>query len=154
MNQKKYTWMIFLIVVLLVSDMVLAFFLFFYDSTDKRSEKKREDYAMKVYQEIGLTPTQIDTFQVRKEDFFKTMKPLWSEIRSLKDSLYGNMEKGTADSISLKLMNIIGEKSQQADSTMFAHFISLRALCTDEQKIRFDTIVPKLVNRSWSRNRK
>lgn len=154
MSQKKYIWMIFLIMVLLISDIVLAFFLFFYDNTEKKGEKRKEDYAMRVYKEIGLTPIQIDTFQIRKQEFFKTMKPLWAEMKTLKDSLYGNMEKGVSDSLSLELIHQIGIKSKQADSMMFVHFSSLRKLCTDDQKIRFDTIVPKLVNRTWNRNKK
>lgn len=154
MSQKKYTWMIFLIMVLLISDVVLAFFLFFYDNTENKNEKRKEDYAMRVYKEIGLTPVQIDTFQIRKQEFFKTMRPLWGEIKTLKDSLYGNMEKGVSDSLSQELIIQIGIKSQQADSMMFVHFSSLRKLCTDDQKNRFDTIVPKLVNRTWNRNRK
>ncbi|MFN5421976.1 MAG: hypothetical protein ACK5AO_01805, partial [bacterium] len=105
MSQKKYTWMLFLIIVLLISNVVLAFFLFIDDNAGKKDEKRKEDYAMKVYKEIGLTPTQIDTFKIRKEEFFKNMKPLWNEIKMLKDSLYKNMEKGNSDSLSIEMIN-------------------------------------------------
>ena len=146
--------MLFLIMVLLISNVILVFFLFINDKKVIKDKTKKEDYAMKVYKEIGLTQIQIDTFKIRKEDFFKNMKPLWNEIKVLKDSLYMNMEKGNTDSFSIEMISRIGKKSKKADSLMFAHFTELRTLCTEDQQIRFDTIIPKLVNRSWNRNKK
>jgi hypothetical protein len=142
--------MLFLVFILLMSNIVLAFILF---SSKDREQRGRSsgDTAMAVYKEIGLSDTQIDSFKTMKDSFFKDMKPLWAEIRTLKDSLYRNMDKGLEDSTHKKLIAEIAAKSQVADQTMYSHFVEIRLLCTDEQKIRFDTIVPKLVNRSWRR---
>ena len=89
MNQTKYKWMVFLVFILLLSNMVLAFFLFF--ANDKKSRKKEnaDDWAMKIYNEIGLDSAQIIVFKKEKDEYFNTMRPVWNENKMLK-----NMSKG------------------------------------------------------------
>ncbi len=151
MDKTKNRWLLFLVLILLISNLVLAFFYFMDEKSGTERRKNQQDFAMTVYKEIGLSDTQIDTFKVLKDEFFKEMKPMWGEIRSLKDSLYRNMGKSMSDSASVQLMDQIAAKNSTADKKMYDHFRRLRSLCNDEQKVRFDTIVPKLVNRSWRR---
>lgn len=150
MSTAKFRWMVFLVVLLMISNSILAVFLF---SGKGHGPKGRSagDTSMVIYKQIGLSATQIDSFKIMKDHFFKEMKPIWSEIRTLKDSLYSNMDKGLEDSTYTLLLAEIAKKSARADQTMYAHFVEMRALCTEEQKVRFDTIIPKLVTRPWRR---
>jgi len=149
MSQAKNKWIFFLIIVLLISNVVLAFFLFASNNADKK--KKRESPAMAVYKEIGLDSIQIDTFKARKDSFFKHMKPLWSEIRMLKDSLYKDMSLNANDSTIVSITQQIADKSMEADRKMYQHFVEIRSLCNADQQVRFDTIIPKFLN---NRNRR
>ena len=154
MSQTKYRWMVFLVLILLISNIVLAFFLF---SSDKKDDKKksREDFAMAFYKEVGLNAQQIDTFKVLKEEYFKDMKPIWGEIRELKDSLYRNMGSLSKDSSAMSLIVIINQKNTLADQKTFQHFIKLRMKLDSAQQYRFDTSIAKIINRPWgSRNRR
>lgn len=153
MSQAKYKWMVFLVTILLISNIVLAFFLF---SNDKKDEKKngREDYAMMFYKELGLTSTQIDTFKLMKDEYFKEMKPIWGEIRDLKDSLYRNMGTLSQDSSAGSLIILINEKNKSADQKTFQHFIKLREKLDQTQQVKFDTSIAKMMNRPWNRNRR
>lgn len=154
MSQTKYRWMVFLVVILLISNIVLAFFLF---SSDSKNDKKRgkEDYAMAFYKEVGLNTQQIDTFKALKEEYFKDMKPIWGEIRELKDSLYRNMGSLSKDSSAMILISMINQKNTLADQKTFSHFIKLRLKLDSTQQYRFDTSISKIINRPWgSRNRK
>lgn len=151
MSQTKYKWMLFLVLILLVSNMVLAFFLFF--SKDKKENKKDspEEWAMKIYNEIGLDTTQIALFKKEKDDFFSTMRPVWNENKKAKDSLYQNLASNLTDSTINDLLEKIKTTNHFSDSFTYAHFTKLRALCTPEQQVRFDTIIPKIVSRSRNR---
>ena len=144
MSQSKNKWIFFLIIVLLISNVVLAFFLFASNNGEKK--KKKESPSMAIYKEIGLDSVQIDSFKARKEIFFKTMKPIWSEVRLLKDSLYKNMELDTTDASILSITQKIAWKNLEADRKMYQHFVEMRRYCTPEQQIRFDTIIPKFIN--------
>jgi len=154
MSQTKYRWMVFLVLILLISNIVLAFFLF---SSGKSSDRRKgkEDLAMAFYKEVGLNEQQIDTFKVLKEEYFKEMKPIWGEIRELKDSLYRNMGSLSKDSSAMILIAIINQKNSLADQKTFSHFIKLRMKLDSTQQYRFDTSIAKIINRPWgSRSRK
>jgi len=154
MSQTKYRWMVFLVLILLISNIVFAFFLF---SSGKSSDRRKgkEDLAMAFYKEVGLNEQQIDTFKVLKEEYFKEMKPIWGEIRELKDSLYRNMGSLSKDSSAMILIAIINQKNSLADQKTFSHFIKLRMKLDSTQQYRFDTSIAKIINRPWgSRSRK
>ena len=149
MNQKKYKWLFFLLTVLLISNIVLAVFLFMSKSSTGQNQSRNESAG--IYKEVGLNPIQIDTFKARKDLFFKEMRPLWNEIRELKDSMYKKL-KADSNDISVKMLSQeIAQKTNVVDMKTFQHFSELRKLCSPEQQVRFDTIIPKFVNR---RNRR
>lgn len=154
MNQSKYKWILFLVAVLLISNVVLAIFLF--NSKDKKtdSSKKRESPSTIIYKELGLTAQQIDTFKSSKDIFFKDMRPTWDEIKNLKDSLYKHMDVDSNDSSIQLLTAAIAQKTKEADLKMYQHFVEMRKLCTPEQQAKFDTIIPKFLNRNGRSTRR
>jgi ribosomal protein S24E len=79
------------------------------------------------------------------------MRPLWNEIKELKDSMYKRLEADSNDLIVKSLSSEIANKTSIADMKTYQHFSELRKFCTPEQQVRYDTIIPKLVNR---RNRR
>jgi hypothetical protein len=154
MSNNRYKWILFLVVVLIISNIVLAVLLFTPPGEKEIVRKKRENPSLAIYKEIGLDSIQVDTFKARKELYFKNIRPVWEEIRNLKDSLYKNMEVSPNDSSVQQLIELISEKSKEADVKMYQHFYEMRQFCTQEQQVRYDTIVPKLINRSGRGNRR
>jgi hypothetical protein len=151
MSQTKYKWMVFLVLILLISNMVLAFFLFFSNGKKEKKKDSSDEWAMKIYNEIGLDTTQITLFKKEKDDFFNTMRPVWNENKKAKDSLYQNLASNLSDSTVNDLLEKIKTTNHFSDSFTYAHFTKLRALCTPDQQVRFDTIIPKLINRPKGR---
>jgi hypothetical protein len=111
-------------------------------------KKRKGNDVSAWYDEVGLEQNQIDTFKVLKEEYFKDMKPLWSDVRQLKDSLYRQLDKNIEDSTAQNILLLISKKNLEADSRTYMHFTKLRQFCTPAQQARFDTIIPKLVNRT------
>jgi hypothetical protein len=146
--------MLFIVLVLLISNIVLAYFLTGFNADKKSNKKKPEDRVSAWYKEVGLEQSQIDTFKTLKEDYFSEMKPIWGEIRILKDSLYSQLDKSPEDSVVANLLTAISQKNMAADKHTFSHFSRLRTMCTPDQQVRFDTIIPKMLNRPWSRPKK
>jgi hypothetical protein len=121
-------------------------------SGNQTAVKKRKGNDVSAwYAEVGLEQEQIDTFKVLKEEYFKDMKPLWSDIRQLKDSLYLQLDKSLEDSTAQNILMMISKKNLEADSRTYMHFTKLRKFCTPAQQVRFDTIIPKLINRTGRR---
>ena len=146
--------MLFIVLVLLISNIVLAYFLTGFNADKKSNKKKPEDRLSAWYKEVGLEQIQIDTFKTLKEDYFSEMKPIWGEIRTLKDSLYSQLDKAPEDSVVASLLIAISQTNLAADKHTFSHFSRLRTMCTPDQQVRFDTIIPKILNRPWSRAKK
>ena len=151
MNQTKYKWMVFLVLILLISNMVLAFFLFFGNNKKQWKRDSPDEWAMKIYNEIGLDTTQIAIFKKEKDVFFTTMRPVWNENKEAKEKLFNNLAISPNDSSITLLLEQIKRTNHFSDSFTFTHFQKLRALCTEEQKVRFDTIMPKLITRQRNR---
>lgn len=151
MNQTKYKWMVFLVFILLLSNMVLAFFLFFANDKKPKKRENADEWAMKIYNEIGLDTTQIEIFKKEKDEYFNAMRPVWNENREAKENLYKKLTSNTSDTSVLLILSQIEKTNHFSDSFTYAHFVKLRALCTPEQQVRFDTIMPKLVLRQRGR---
>jgi hypothetical protein len=139
--------MLFLVIILVASNILLGYLLM--QSGNQPVVKKRKGNDVSAwYAEVGLEQNQIDTFKVLKEEYFKDMKPLWSDVRQLKDSLYRQLDKNIEDSTAQNILLLISKKNLEADSRTYMHFTKLRQFCTPAQQARFDTIIPKLVNRT------
>jgi hypothetical protein len=142
--------MLFLVIILVASNILLGYLLM--QSGNQPVVKKRKANDVSAwYAEVGLEQEQIDTFKILKEEYFKDMKPLWSDIRLLKDSLYMQLDKSLEDSTAENILLMISKKNLEADSRTYMHFTKLRKFCTPEQQTRFDTIIPKLINRTGRR---
>lgn len=139
--------MLFLVIILVASNVLLGFLLV--QSNGKTVDKKRKPNEVSAwYAEVGLEQDQIDTFKTLKEDYFNDMKPIWAEIRQLKDSLYLQLGKNMPDSSAQEIFMKISQKNMEAENRTYAHFTKLRRFCTPDQQVRFDTIIPKLINRN------
>jgi len=150
MSQTRYRWMLFLVIILVASNILLGYLLM--QSGNQPVVKKRKANDVSAwYAEVGLEQEQIDTFKILKEEYFKDMKPLWSDIHQLKDSLYLQLDKSLEDSTAENILLMISKKNLEADSRTYMHFTKLRKFCTPEQQTRFDTIIPKLINRTGRR---
>jgi len=150
MTQTRYKWMLFLVIILVASNVLLGYLLM--QSSGKTVERKRKGSEVSAwYAEVGLAQDQIDTFKILKEEYFNDIKPIWSDIRQLKDSLYQQLDKGVEDSSAQGILLKISQKNLEADTRTYSHFTKLRRFCSPEQQARFDTIIPKLINRTGKR---
>jgi hypothetical protein len=142
--------MLFLVIILVASNILLGYLLMQSGNQPVEKKKKANDVSA-WYTEVGLEQNQIDTFKILKEEYFKDMKPLWSDIRLLKDSLYRQLEKSPEDSSAQNILLMISKKNLEVESRTYLHFTKLRKFCTPAQQARFDTIIPKLINRTGKR---
>jgi hypothetical protein len=138
--------MLFLVIILVASNILLGYLLMQSGNQPVEKKKKANDVSA-WYAEVGLEQAQIDTFKILKEEYFKDMKPLWSDIRQLKDSLYHHLDKSPEDSIAQNILLLISKKNLEVESRTYLHFTKLRKFCTPAQQARFDTIIPRIINR-------
>ena len=138
-------WFVVSFAVMLATNVVLLFMLF--RNAEKPAEKRGSTFTQMV-RDLRLDSAQQRIFRQRKDSFMKSMKPLWEDIRKSKYELYRQLQDvNTPDSVIHRLTLVIGEKTVLSEEMQFKHFKELRSVCTAEQQVRFDTIVPQMTSR-------
>jgi len=141
-------WVLLLIIFLVVSNTVLIALLF-----SPSKPKSRQNPIKEFRKKLGLTPAQDSLFDERKVVFFKEMQSRGDAINHLKDSLYLHLkDTNVSDSVIIHYTQKWNTIASVSDVALFKHFIELRTLITDSQRVMFDTLVPKMfINRGRRR---
>jgi hypothetical protein len=135
-------WVLLLVIFLVLTNLALVFFAF---TNNPKPGKPQENGFRK---QINLNKDQEKVFDVRKEEFFKTMKPRWEEVNQLKDSLYLHLgDENVPDSVIDHYTTMWTEISRQNDIMLFHHFKELRKELNESQLKAYDSAVSKMVTR-------
>jgi len=148
-NLTKNKWFLFLLGFLLLANitLLLSFFVFG-EKSDRKTLNQPASGAQFLAKELSMTKEQQSKHQELREVHFKTIKPLWEEIHKTKDSLYKQLNNPSFDENSLQeITDRLAEKNKQSDQMMFRYFKELRTVFTPEQQIKFDSIVPQMINK-------
>lgn len=135
-------WVLILVIFLVLTNLSLVFFAF---TSSKKPGKPQENGFRKQF---NITPEQEKIFDLRKEEFFKVMKPRWEEVNSLKDSLYRHLgDENVSDSLINHYTSRWTEINKQSDMMLFRHFKELRKELNESQYKGYDSAVTKMVTR-------
>ena len=157
MTSPKNKILVLIIVVLLISNVALLGFMFFWKKENKKSQDRGKSFSEYFEKQLGFTPEQSVKFVQLRDQHFENLRPLLLEVRKAKDSLFSIMRHPSiADSVLEKAAENLAQKEKAQELQSFRHFRKVRELCTDDQKPKFDTLLSKIINRSYSRpsNRK
>lgn len=135
-------WVLLLVVFLVLTNLALVFFAF---TNNAKPARPQENGFRK---QINLNKEQEKIFDLRKEEFFKTMKPRWEEVNQLKDSLYQHLsQENVSDSVIDHYTTRWTEINRQNDIMLFRHFKELRKELNESQFKAYDSAVTKMVTR-------
>ena len=154
MNSPRIKVLLFLIGILLVTNLVLL--LFFVLNKDgepgrgKRPPHTDRSQMMRNFlkDSVGFNEQQLTQFDQIREKNREDMKPLFEEMRQSKLAFYNLLKQpGTPDSVSQAAANLMAEKQMAVDMAFYKNFESIRSLCTPEQQAKYDTLVQQIVRR-------
>ena len=147
--------MIFVAVLLFIN----AGLLYFYTKKDKGDKRSRSsnwvDPKIRMQNEVGLTQEQMDEYSELRKAHFMSMKPLFNELRTARDSFFTLIYRpGTPDSVISKYSSDIAAKQREVDSRMIKYYWSLKDLCTPEQMPKMDTFLKGFTRGMFGGNRR
>ncbi|MBI1343495.1 MAG: hypothetical protein GC171_11230 [Terrimonas sp.] len=149
---KNNKTLVFIIAILLISNMALLFFFVKGDrrkegDRDKRTEMSTRDFmAQTLKDSVGFTDDQVAKYKELSIAHKKSIKPLFDEIRQTKDSLYRILvQQNVADSVVNSLLDKIGEDQRNIDQKIFMHFRTLKTICTADQEAKFDSVTQHII---------
>jgi len=143
-------WLLFLLGFLLIANMALLLYIFVFGKG--KQESRSESPSSYLTKELKLTQAQEARFREMKDDYMKSMRPVWDDIRKSKDSLYTYLNDAEVPDSTVSVLTArIAEKNRRSDEMQFRHFRELRKICTPTQQTTFDTLIPRMISRMWGR---
>ena len=154
MTSSRNKGLLLIITALLISNLALVAYLVFGKSQGKRPPQSREYFSNFIKKELNFSEEQSAKFQQLMAGHFEKLKPIMAEVRKAKDSMFTLMRQTEIppDSILQKAAENISQKQKQQELQSFNHFRLVRELCNDEQKLKFDSLISKMINRSFNRS--
>ena len=150
-TKKSLLIVIFLLIVI---DVVILFFFVSKNKPENATQHDRKEgglYTM-LKNEANFTEEQMAQYQNLREEQFKQIKPLFSDIRKSKDSFYSLLYlNNIPDSTINALSDSIARDQKAIDMQMFTYFRQIRSLCTEQQLPQFDSSIKKVVMRMTGR---
>ncbi len=101
-----------------------------------------------VTKELALNDSQQNAYKLLRVEHQKGQKNLQENIKMAKDSFYALLKNDlVSDTLLSKENNKVAKAIAEIDLYNFKHFQLVRAICTAEQKIKFDAILKEIFNR-------
>jgi len=152
---SKQRILIIAVVVLVVLNIATLSFLWMskYDKHKHRKMKHKPDVENYLVRRLNLSPEQADAFKIAREQHFK-------QTHELQRSLHDNRKRltellsDTDTSQQNELLVNIRDQNIQIEKLNFQHLQNLRSICTDEQKLKFDSVIFKVVDKGAGMRRK
>ena len=150
-NDKKTKSLITIIIFLLITN--IAMLIFFVVQT-KPAERNHESNGMynSLQNDVGFSKEQLGQYQALREKQMKNVHPMFDEVRQAKKDFYALISSAQlSDSLVNADADSIAEKQKQLDLQMFGYFKNVRAICTQAQQPKFDSLMKKVVVRMIGR---
>lgn len=152
MKSPRSKILILIIVALLISNVVLLGFMFFGKKDNRKPQDRGKSFSEYFEKQLGFTPEQSATFEELSAKHFENLRPLLKEVRIAKDSMFRLMRLSqVSDSALDNAAAYLAQKEKAQELQSFRHFSKVRELCTDEQKPKFDSLISRMINRSFGR---
>jgi Spy/CpxP family protein refolding chaperone len=153
-NDKKTKSLITIIIFLLITNIAMLVFFVMQGKPAERRQRNHESNGMynSLKNDVGFSDAQLDQYKQMREEQMKKVHPMFDEVRAAKKDFYGLMNSTQiSDSLVNADADSIAQKQKHLDLQMFGYFKNVRAICTDAQKPKFDSLMKKVVMRMIGR---
>lgn len=156
-NNTNNRWLTIVTLLLLTANIVTLALLW----TNKKADKEHFDPQQAPPQQLGsggqvfefitrelqLDSAQQETYKKLRDDHQLQIKPLQDSIGRSKDNFFDLLkQENISDSLVETFSKKIGNLELQRDIITFRHFQKLRAICSEEQKVKFDSIIQQALH--------
>jgi len=144
---RNHKLLLLVISVLLIANIGLLYF-FVFNKPQKTQRPPIANPIEKVRKDVGLNDQQTALYDSLRSNQFKNMKPLFQDLTKSKEDFFSLIyQPNISDSILTVYVSKIGESQMALDLSTFRYFQSIKALCTEEQKPKMDTVIKQIVKR-------
>ena len=144
----KQRTLIIAVVILTIMNIATLSFLWFSKSDKRHHRNMRQQPNVENYltRKLKLSKEQADEFKTARRKHFENTQSLLRSLHADRHSLsemLSNVDTIKQNELILKISN----KNAQLERLNFLHFQNLRAICTEEQKQKFDSVISKVIDK-------
>lgn len=145
----------FFTVALLITNIVLVYFLWKDKKQNSHIGKGRGDKGDWMVDELKLNDKQQEEHKKIKDAHFARLKPVYDSITSGRSNLYKLLKQPQInDSLVKVYTKAVGEQQSLISMYTFEHFQQMRSICTPEQQAKLDELIQKVVQNMGKRGSK
>lgn len=137
------------VVLLLITNIALvALVVMGKNKHDKGGPGRKGDPFEMMAKELGMTEQQKKEHLQNREEYFKTVGPLFDSVRAAKSAYFALVKDSLAnDSVIASGYKKMTDIQSVIDKQTFDHFRRVRALYSGEQQKKYDELVQKMMQR-------
>ena len=141
---SKFNWLAIAVILLAAINLVFLGYIWLERKDETKTIQQPKDARDYLVKELRLNETQQQQFDSLRKGHFEQMKNDREETKRWKDAFFGKLKDGNGSGDN-SIAQQIGALQAKIDLNTFQHFASLRNICTEEQKKRFDEIIEEVL---------
>jgi len=149
---KKNKALVSIITFLLITNIAMLVFFLVLNNKTSRPAHNHDGLASMLQKDVGFSKQQLDAYESLRKGQLDSVHALFDELKNQKIDFYNMIYASRVDDSTLEAAaDHIAKKQKELEIKMFYHFKTIRAICTQEQLPKFDSILRKVVVRMISR---
>jgi Spy/CpxP family protein refolding chaperone len=146
--------LLLIITALLVTNAGLLYFYVWKKKSRPTFISMKEHVMMRLENEVGFSKEQLAVYDSMRTKHFESMKPLFGELKAAKEEFFKLVSQpDVSDSLINAYATHVSEKQKAIDVRMLSYFLSLKRICTDEQKPKMDSLLLSITQRMTGSHR-
>jgi Spy/CpxP family protein refolding chaperone len=153
-NNKRTKSLITIIIFLLITNIAMLIFFVVQSKPAEKRQRNHESNGLynSLQSDVGFSKQQLDQYEALRGVQMKKVHPMFDEVREARKNFYDLINSTqVSDSLLNADADSIAQKQKHLDLQMFGYFKNVRAICTELQKPRFDSLMKKVEMRMIGR---
>ena len=138
MNRKKFY--LYTTIALLISNLVLVGMMVMHEPPNKLGPRKI------IIEKLAFDEAQQESFLALIEIHRSEIETVEDELLSTQRMLFLQLNESQNEALNDSLKSRIGTLETEVQTIHYQHFLALKALCTDEQAVRFEALAKELAD--------
>jgi len=154
--RNSKTLLIIIAVLLLANIVGIVFFLSNKSSGRKSGSSERKNMMVGyLTKDIGFSADQLVAYDSLTARHRRNMGPMFDQMKKEKEKrLRYVAQYGFADTAITTAVGITADRQQMLETNMMMHLKDVRNICSEEQKVKFDSTIHKVFSRKGNGEKK
>jgi len=149
-KQKTYRWLIWVMVLLLATNLSMVVSFFYHKKQERLEEAKEEEITTGVSlerstnffrEQLGLRPAQMDSFREMNREYNRKSHAVARELEALRYDMIRELGKENANQDSLyRIASEIGKRHMELKNSTIEYYQKIKEICSPQQCRRLNEV--------------